>query len=452
VASSVDGLVSGLSTTALIGQLMQVEAVPQTALKTKVTSEQTVQSALRSVNTKFAALKTAAHALRVDDALQSSVWKGTRPTSSAPDALTASTTDGATAGEVTVSVTHLARASVVTAALPASGPVTDAGKVHVKIGTADPVEIEVATDTPEGLAEAINAKGLAVKAAVVTADQGKILQLTSTNTGVANAVSLTGPPGVSNGGLVAGATVATAVGAQDARIKVGSGDPVTGGYTISSGTNTFTSVLPGVTMVAAKVQDNVTITVTSDTAGAASKMQDVVDAANAALAEIAKYATYDATNKKAGPLLSDSLMRSLQQQVLGAVTGGATDFGSFKQLGLETNRSGRLTFDRGAFVAAVQKKPDAVKNAVGQGLAVGLEDIATKASNSVDGTITLAIKARDGVIRDLNTQVSNWDIRLSGRRKALERQFSNLEVALGKLKDQSNWLAGQLASLPSGSG
>jgi flagellar hook-associated protein 2 len=93
-----------------------------------------------------------------------------------------------------------------------------------------------------------------------------------------------------------------------------------------------------------------------------------------------------------------------------------------------------------------------VKNAVGQGLAVGLEDIATKASNSVDGTITLAIKARDGVIRDLNTQVSNWDIRLSGRRKALERQFSNLEVALGKLKDQSNWLAGQLASLPSGSG
>jgi flagellar hook-associated protein 2 len=450
VGSTVDGLVSGLSTTALIGQLMQVEAVPQNTLKTKVTAEQTVQTALRSINTKFAALKNVAHALREDDALQSSVWKGTRPTSSAPDALTATTADGATAGEVTVSVTHLARASVVTAALPASGPVTDAGKVYVKIGTADPVEIDVTTDTPEGVAEAINAKGLAVKAAVVTADQGKILQLTATKTGVANAVSLTGPPGVANGGLVGTATIANAVTAQDARIKVGSGDPATGGYTISSATNTFTSVLPGVTMVAAKVQDNVTITVTSDTAGAASKMQEVVDAANAALAEIAKYTSYDPSTKKGGPLLSDSLMRSLQQQVLGAVTGGATDFGSFKQVGLETNRNGRLTFDRSAFIAAVQKNPTAVRDAVATGLAVGLEGLAAKASNSVDGNITLAIKAKDGAIRDLNTQVSNWDVRLSGRRKALERQFSNLEVALGKLKDQSNWLAGQLAGLPSG--
>jgi flagellar hook-associated protein 2 len=203
-------------------------------------------------------------------------------------------------------------------------------------------------------------------------------------------------------------------------------------------------------MVAAKVQDNVTITVTNDTASAASKMQDLVDAANGALAEIAKYTSYDASNKKAGPLLSDSLMRSLQQQVLGAVTGGAADYGSFKQLGVETNRAGRLTFDRGAFVAAVQKNPNAVRDAAGQGLAVGLEDIANKASNTIDGSITLAIKAKDGTIRDLNTQVSNWDIRLSGRRKALERQFSNLEVALGKLKDQSNWLSGQLAGLSSG--
>ena len=40
-----------------------------------------------------------------------------------------------------------------------------------------------------------------------------------------------------------------------------------------------------------------------------------------------------------------------------------------------------------------------------------------------------------------------WDTRLELRRSGLEKQFSNLEVALGKMKQQSSWLAGQLAGL-----
>ena len=37
----VDGLVSGLDTTSLINSLMQVEAIPQTLLKNKVTDSTT---------------------------------------------------------------------------------------------------------------------------------------------------------------------------------------------------------------------------------------------------------------------------------------------------------------------------------------------------------------------------------------------------------------------------
>jgi flagellar hook-associated protein 2 len=33
----------------------------------------------------------------------------------------------------------------------------------------------------------------------------------------------------------------------------------------------------------------------------------------------------------------------------------------------------------------------------------------------------------------------------------MRRQFAAMETALGKLRDQSNWLAGQLASLPTSS-
>ena len=50
-------------------------------------------------------------------------------------------------------------------------------------------------------------------------------------------------------------------------------------------------------------------------------------------------------------------------------------------------------------------------------------------------------------VKGLNEQVSQWDVRLDLRRSALQKQFAGLEVALGKMQQQSSWLAGQLAGL-----
>ena len=41
--------------------------------------------------------------------------------------------------------------------------------------------------------------------------------------------------------------------------------------------------------------------------------------------------------------------------------------------------------------------------------------------------------------------------RLTDKQNLLQQQFSNLETALGQLKNQGNWLTGQLASLPTSS-
>ena len=53
--ASVDGLVTGMNTTDTINQLMQVEAVPQTALKTKITAQNKAVAAYQSVNSRLAA-------------------------------------------------------------------------------------------------------------------------------------------------------------------------------------------------------------------------------------------------------------------------------------------------------------------------------------------------------------------------------------------------------------
>jgi len=84
------------------------------------------------------------------------------------------------------------------------------------------------------------------------------------------------------------------------------------------------------------------------------------------------------------------------------------------------------------------------------GAAMRLNMVASGATDFANGAITNAINSQQGVIRDLAAQIADWDQRLELRQNLLRTQFANLETALGKLKDQSNWLAGQLASLPTG--
>jgi flagellar hook-associated protein 2 len=93
-----------------------------------------------------------------------------------------------------------------------------------------------------------------------------------------------------------------------------------------------------------------------------------------------------------------------------------------------------------------------VQDAIQNGLATTYDTQAKGATNSVDGSLTVAIQGRDARVKDLTDQIADWDVRLQTKKEALQKQFADLEVALGKLKDQSSWLSGQIASLPSGSG
>ncbi len=189
MTSSVDGLISGLSTTSMIQQLMAAEAAPQDKLKSSLTDEQTATKAYQAVNTKMSAIKTAAEALTT-----ATGWQTMKSTSdNASVSVAASTT--ATAGQISFNVTQLARAQVSTAVMPASGDVVGSGGFNITVGN-DPATAvttnipltDLKTNTAQGLADAINAKGLSVRAAVVTTDTGQMVQFTSTKTGLANAV------------------------------------------------------------------------------------------------------------------------------------------------------------------------------------------------------------------------------------------------------------------------
>jgi flagellar hook-associated protein 2 len=434
--SSISGLASNLDTSSIISQLMQLEAQPQAHLKAKVATEQSAVSAYQSVNTKMSALQIMAEALTKD-----TTWQAATASSSST-AVVATASAGAPSGQYTFDVTQLAAAQVSSVLLPSSGVTAD-GNVYVIDSAGTSTAVAVGTDTPQGVADAINANAsLGIKATVITSDQGPVLQLNATKTGVSHAFTLSGLSG----------SQVDRVTASDAQLTVGTVG--NGGYTVTSSTNTFAKFISNVTLTATALQNGVTVTVKTDAAGLADKVGMLVDAANSALSEISRQTSYtpaDATagsGSSASPLLGDVTVQDIQSSLLSTVANGLNGYGSYQQLGVQTQQDGTLKFDRAAFIAAYQADPDGVQAAVQKGLAKAVNTVAKTATDSTIGTLTTAIQGRNNEMRQLNDQIDDWTDRLALRQETLSRQFTAMEVALGKLKDQSNWLAGQINNLP----
>ncbi len=454
---SVDGLISGMSTSSVISGLMQVEAAPQNALKAKVATQQKVVTAYQGINTKMKALLTAAKALSDPVA-----WKGGVATSSS-EAATASTTASSStqSGSLTFRVNHLAKAhSVVfeSPVPPITAPTDDimvGTSFSITVGEPPVVKPISVTDTSlQGVVNAINkTPDLGVKATAFQVSPGKYtMQISSTTVGALSKFDLGSTPfsGLGEVQVVSEGT--------DAELSVGdSATPLK----VTSSTNTFKDLMAGLTVVAAKEQaptdPPVTVTVASDTEGVATKVQAMVDAANAALSEIASQTKNKSGAVAGGPLAGNSIMQQVSTRVLNTVSGGTGTNGSFKAIGIELTRDGQLTFDKTKFVAALTADPektqaffvDAAQDDVTKknGLADRMALVADKATQTNTGTLSRLIISGNDAITDLNHRVDNWDVRLQARQAALQKQFGAMETALGKLKNQGSWLSGQLASL-----
>ena len=427
MGSTVDGLVSGMSTSSMIGQLMQIEAAPQTRLKTKVSDAQGVVTSYMSVNTKLTALKSAA-----DDLSLLSTWRSIKPTSSST-AVTAAATPGATAtqtGSLAFDVVQLAKAQVSTARVDSENAVTSYDSFVITMGDGTDKTVQLEGDlTAQGISNAINKAGIGVKASLVKTSTGdSVLQLTAAKTGMTNGFTVSGLD----------FELKTAVPPQDAMLQVGGADE-DGGYSVTSSTNTFTDLMKGVTLTATKEEKNVSVSVEADSGAIADKIKAMVDAANAVLSEVTKQTKFDAGTGKGSTLTGDFMVRQISQTVMSAVSQGQTDIGSLSKLGVQLAKDGTLKFTKGDFETKYAEDP-AKYQAAGITMADTFEALAKKQGEN----ITNAITGRKTLIDSMNAQIDNWDVRLDQRRESLTKQYATLETALSNLKWQSSYLSSQL--------
>jgi len=421
---SVSGLLGGtagqIDTTTLIANLMQAAAVPQRQLQDQLSNVQTVTSAMQSVNTKMKAVLTAAQAL-TDPA----AFTATAATSSSTSVVASS--DGtAIAGSFTFSVTSLAKAQVTTVPVGTDGNVAPEPPVDgLTLRDANGVlhAIPLTGGSPESVASAINNANLGVKAIVVNTDQGKVVQIVASKTGTASAFD------------IEGFTTApqTIVDASDAKAWVGASDGSTG-YGVTSSSNTFTNLWPGVTVTAGAEATNVTVNVTTDQSSIAAKVKSLIAAASDAHGQL------NALTTKGAVLQGRYEMYGIRNDLTGAVAQGTGNGGSFSKYGIDIDKSYNITFDADVFAKALASDPDGTEAAISE-LSGRL---ATTASNATTGTISQSLTEFGQRSDTLSKQIDNWTTRLTRIQSDLQSKYNAMQTALARLQSQQTYLTSML--------
>jgi flagellar hook-associated protein 2 len=439
------GLATGMDTASIIDSLVKLERAPANKLEARKTDMQKRISILSDISTKLKALGTAAKNVDTSAELRSlktTVTGGGGTTSE----LTATAGPNVQPGTYKVKVDQLARAETSRSNGFASkdAGVLAAGSLDIMVGAAgldNPVTISFGpTDSLDAVAKRINDSAAGVNAAVLFDGTSYRLNISSKETGAANAITF-GESGLQLGFEDPAAEVVTA---QDSKVTVS-------GTQVSRPSNRLTDVVPGITIdLTAQTQagsDGATITVERDPTGQREKVQKMVDAYNEVAKALSSQLTYSGQQKGEDTLFGDSTLQSMQRRMGGVIASGfevGTSKVSARGLGIELQADGTLKLDATKFDRAVAERPADIENLL---VGNGNDGLASKLNSMIEqltqsGTGTLATK-QEGIRR----QMSGFDKQIDRINRGademdtrLRKQFTALEQNVSAMNSNMSYL------------
>jgi flagellar hook-associated protein 2 len=450
-ASVLSGVVSGLNTSALVAAEIEAESAPKEALQAQVTTDNTLLKSLQALNSSYASLATQATADSAPNA-----WNVFTTASSSPS-VTATTTTDAAAGSISFTVNSVAQQQVDVTAPMENSTTTPTFTIVGSNGTQ--TEIDPASGSIQDIVAAINSSSAGVSAIAVasgtdTANGAALyrLQLTSTTAGASGAFSVfRGNPSEVTAGtatdLLSQSGAASIQTASDASVTLWAGTAAA--QTITSNTNTFANLLPGVTVSVSAVQSSpVTITITQDTNTITNAASSLLTSVNTLLQSVASQSAITSSTDASGnittsggPFTGDGTIRDGANQLFNAIA-QASSTRSPASIGFIINNDGTLTFDQSTFQAALAADPTGTESYL-QSIATQVAAQATAQSDPVEGTLTTRISSLSSDITNLNSQVATWTTQLAARQTQLESAYAAMESQLSALKTQQQWLTQQ---------
>jgi flagellar hook-associated protein 2 len=455
------GIGSGIDFSLIRDAIISQRSTPITQLQTKVSSYNGRIGALRQLNTLLATLTTASQALTGRD-----VGTGRTGTATDESIATATATNQATLGGFEVNVTRIAtalnqssRAYGSTSEPVLAGGATTATFELRKGGaaTGTPITIDSSNNTLAGLRDAINNANAGVTATIVdiTGDgtQQKLV-LSSAETGVAGRVELVETTAAGDTGTLADMNLVSINPADNDFSKLDASLSING-LNITRSSNTISDAVSGVTLNLKKAgTTTINITQSSDVE---TKLKSFVDAYNAVQDLVATQYTKDASGRPTGVLAGDTTLRSVQQQLRGALnTISETNGGSLQtlsEIGLTAAADGHLKLDSTVLNEKLQTNAADVRallygaTAGDDGIFQGINKISSGMSDAATGSVQTAITGYETSIRSMNTSISKKMEAIARLRESLTRQFAAVDAAIGQINSQGTALTSIMTSL-----
>jgi flagellar hook-associated protein 2 len=305
----------------------------------------------------------------------------------------------------------------------------------------DTISIPGTATTLQQAATAINKGGYGVTASVVSDSKGSRLVFVSNASGATGNLTVSSP-----------ATAFTSAAGVDAQLTVD-------GVPVDSSTNTVTGAITGVTLSlgAADTNTSVLISVQPDISQAAQAIQNMVTAYNAVVTSINSQYTLDSSGNE-GVLAGDSMLRTLQSQLLGLAATSVSGTGQYvnlQSMGIEMQNDGTLQVNTKALSAALSSNYSDVQNFFTSTSPMGWGQTAGKQLlRMTDPTIGLTAADINGLnqtSKSLTNQISDFEVRMAGVQQQLTSQYSALSALLQSYPRQIQEVSAQLSSLPNSS-
>jgi flagellar hook-associated protein 2 len=448
-----NGIGSGLDISGIVQQLVAAEGQP--VITRLGQQEAKVQAKLSG----FGSLKSALSDLRdkLDAMKDLKEFLSRKAISGNEDSFTVTADTNAVPASYGVEVVQLAQAQKLTSgAFADSDAVVGTGTLVLQVGVEGfALDINAENNTLAGIRDAINAStdNPGVAATIVNADSGSYLILTGESTGAANTIKVTQSGG--DGGLAAieydpptSTALTESIVAQDGLIRID-------GLDVQSDSNVFAGAVQGVTITALASTSGVSesLAVENDENSVRDLVSDFVESYNAMVDTFDTLTDYDADANAAAPLLGDSTVRGIRDQIRRELSVEATELsGPFSRLGdigISVQLDGKLAIDEEGLSTALSN--DFVQ--LGQlfastdGFAVRLGDLADGFLDT-EGIVETRTRGLTEQIEGLNEQADALNERLASLETRLLRQFNALDSLLGQLSSTSNFLNQQLNNLP----
>lgn len=424
------GLASGIDSTKLIDQLMEISSLPIKKFQQRQEDYQVQISTIGTMITQLKGLESAAAALSTTGTV------AIQPNSTYDDFTVSGSAKAE--GSFDIRVERLAkeakfRSSKFTSAQDASLVADE--NLQFSIDGVNSVVIDTTGKTLADVAEAINQNVAQLSASVISTGDGYYLNLSRKTTGYTTTpeAALTIVQGV---GL--GLTQTQA--AQNAKIHVD-------GLAIERTSNTITNVLQGVTL-SLNSDSNVSerVVFLANSGETATKLNSFIEAYNELANTIREQLVTDPTKSYGETLVNGTLATTIQREMQRMISqtvmasGGVRTLG---ELGMEIQRDGTLELNALTMNAAISESPEAA-NAIFSnattGIAAQIKNFVKAQTSTTSGILVQRKNSLTSSIHEMDEKIETTQVRLDAERKRLVSQFTAMEQLFSSLKGLDSYL------------